>query len=300
LSSNSMRYLVGLVCLCVAANALTISPGENKFTISRPEGTRTFFGYVPKGYNLTNPSQPPVPLHLSFHGLGDYCQDFGHDTGLIDFAENNTFLFVYPCGSDGLIGTAWNAGTCCMQPIQVDDVGFARDIVTFMQKNFKVLAGHVYSSGFSNGAMMSERLACEASDVFVSTASVSGVVELEPGNSQGLELCSTEVAKVGTRASTINIHGNLDFTVPWDGDVFLGFPDIPTNFAYWANRTECSGSWVQTYNKGVYTNQVYQACKDNTQIELMKVDGGGHHWPRDKNFDASAYIVEFFARTSRV
>jgi len=291
-----MRLLLALVCFCAAVSAVTIVPGENKFTVKRPEGTRTFYAWVPKAYNISSPS--PVPLHLSFHGLGDTCTNFGHGTGLIDFAESKNFLFVYPCGSEGLLGTAWNAGTCCLQPTTIDDVGFAKDIVTYMKTNFQVLDGHVYSSGFSNGAMMSERLACEAPDVFKSIASVSGVVELEPGNQQGLELCSKEVKNFSVRASAINIHGNLDFTVPWDGDVFLGFPDIPTNFAYWANRTECTGSWVQTYNKGVYTNQVYQTCSDKAQIELMKVDGGGHHWPRDKNFDASAYIVDFFARTS--
>jgi poly(3-hydroxybutyrate) depolymerase len=289
-----MRVIIALLVLAVAVTAIV--PGENKFTITRPEGTRTFYAWVPKSYNISHPS--PFPLHLSFHGLGDTCQNFGRATGLRDFTETHNFLFVYPCGSQGLLGTAWNAGTCCLAPSSIDDVGFAKDIVSFMQKNFAVKDENIFASGFSNGGMMAEVISCTAPDVFKATASVSGCVEMEPGNKGGLDACSAAVAKFSQRASTINIHGNFDFTVPWNGDHLLGFPNMPDNFAYWGNRTECTDTPVQTYNKGVYTNQVYQSCMDGAQIELMKVDGGGHHWPRDSDLDTSAYIVAFFERAA--
>ena len=43
-----------------------------------------------------------------------------------------------------------------------------------------VQCGRVYSTGFSNGAFMSHRLACQASDVFAAIASVSGVLANRP------------------------------------------------------------------------------------------------------------------------
>lgn len=42
-------------------------------------------------------------------------------------------LCVYACAC-----VAWTSGTCCLQPTSVDDVGFARAIVTYMKTNYRV------------------------------------------------------------------------------------------------------------------------------------------------------------------
>jgi poly(3-hydroxybutyrate) depolymerase len=266
-------------------------PGEHSFEIDRPEGTRSYYVWVPNSYANSSDN---FPVHLSFHGLGDSCYNFGHATGLISFAESHNFLFVYPCGSDGLIGTAWNAGTCCLFPSEVDDVGFARAIVQKMQGDFRVDTTRVFASGFSNGAMMAEILGCEAPDLVRATASVSGVVELLPGNAGGLRTCSTDYAKFNKPISTVNIHGTFDFVVPWTGDELLGFPPVPDDFAAWAKNNHCKGNPVTTFTNGSFTNQQYQKCDAGSIIEVVINNGGGHSWPRSRDFDTTAYIVKFF------
>lgn len=279
-----------LIAVLATAQALTWTPGANKMSLQRPEGDRTFYVYVPKIYNPSS----AVPVVFAFHGLGDSCDNFGPAIALDTYAEQMNFLYVYPCATTGLLGSAWNAGTCCLQPTTVDDVAFTRAMIDTLRQTFNV--SKIFSTGFSNGAMFSERLACEVSDVFTAIASVSGCVELEPGNSQGLANCDSSFTATGKSVATLHIHGDLDLVVPWTGDALLGFPDQPTNFNAWATRNACTGQPAQTLNTTKYTNQVYETCKNGVKVELVRNSGGGHQWPRDSLFDTTQYVAEFFYR----
>jgi poly(3-hydroxybutyrate) depolymerase len=266
------------------------TPGQQQYVVNRPEGPRTFYAWVPKSYDGTT----AFPVIFSFHGLGDDCLNFGPATGFQDLSETRNFLYVYPCGYPGLIGNAWNAGTCCNTLGNIDDVTFTKDMLALMVQNYNVDLNRVYVSGFSNGAMMAEILGCVAPDIFHATASVSGIVELEPGNSGGEDACSRAYSNFTQRVSTVNIHGDFDFVVPWTGDAILGFPDVPTNFADWSVRNNCQGSAVTTFSKGAYTESTYQHCVNGTTVRVVKHSGGGHEWPRDDDFDTPTYVVNFF------
>ena len=66
---------------------------------------------------------------------------------------------------------SWNSGSggCCGAAVEanVDDVQFARDLVEWLSQNTCADTGeNVFSTGFSNGAMFSNRLGCEAADLF--------------------------------------------------------------------------------------------------------------------------------------
>lgn len=269
-----------------------ITPGQNHFQVQRPEGLRDYYVWVPNSY-LKDPTEP-ADVIFAYHGLGDTCTDFGPATGFIDLTEANRFLFVYPCGSAGTLGNAWNAGTCCLAPTTVDDVEFTRDMVAALKANFTVNPNRIFVSGFSNGAMMAEVLACQANDILSGAAGVSGCVEMEPGNDVGERFCSTYYAANNRQIPVLHVHGDLDFVVPWTGDTLLGFPPTPTDFADWASRNNCTGTPVQTLNNGPYTNQVYQTCGSDATTELVRHSGGGHEWPVDQYFNTPEYILQFF------
>jgi len=268
--------------------------GEYQYSLPRPEGMRSFWAYVPKSYNPNN----PVPLLFTFHGLGDDCYDFGHGTGLIDQSDAHGFILVYPCGYPGLLGNAWNAGTCCLDGYDIDDVQFTRDMAAFMVNNWSIDKTRIFVSGFSNGAFMTEVLLCQAADLFVAGAGVSGIVEMLPGNAEGEANCATAYSQNGHFSSLLHVHGNFDFVVPWTGDELLGFPDVPTDFADWASRNQCSGQPVNTFTNGPYSNQVYQNCANGTTLELVLHDGGGHEWPVDNYFDAPSYIWNYLSKVA--
>lgn len=240
----------------------------------------------------------PLPLHITLHGLGDTCQNFGQATGLKAFADQNSFLLAYPCGTSGMMGNGWNAGQCCF--VDADDSGFLIAMVREIQKQFKVDASRIYASGFSNGAMMAEKLACESPDMFAAVASVSGVVVVSPGGKGGLSACSSSFAKVyNASTSVLLIHGDDDSTVPWDGQGFLGFPSVPDDFTTWSERNACTDSAHQTLSRGSFSNQVYGVCRGGAVQELVRNHGGGHSWPESDDFHTSQYIVSFFAKIQK-
>ena len=68
-----------------------------------------------------------------------------------------------------LPGYTHNGGGCCSSACGahlIDDVAFARALVSAVASLVPVDRSRVYSTGFSNGGFMSYRLGCQASDIF--------------------------------------------------------------------------------------------------------------------------------------
>ena len=208
-------------------------------------------------------------------------------------------------------GDAWNAGTCCLQPTTIDDVAFARSMVAALSAaHVRFNSSRVWVSGFSNGAMMSEVLGCSAADVFSASASVSGVVELEPGNDGGLSLCDKLIspARAANRSVAVwHIHGLADTVVPFAGDSLLGFPSIMDDLSRWVQRVGCQQSVnASTLHSGDYSNVVWPNCSSvpsvaspsSLSVQLVENAKGGHEWPSDAHFDTTRAIVDFFFQSA--
>lgn len=273
--------------------------------------TRTYHVYVPSTYD----NSKAVPLHVTFHGLNAPCVlPGGTYWNLKGEAEKRGYILAAPCGSLGdgglgphgwlpvSMGNAWNAGTCCgfKANSATDDFAFTRTVVEQVSEKLCIDSDKIWSSGFSNGAMMAEVLACKMNDVFRATASVSGVVELQPGNEGGLKTCDTAVTNSTKRTSVLNVHGDLDPLVPWQSDPFAGFPSIPADFSAWGKRSGCKTGPPQVFQKGKYTIQRLSDCTDGSQFDVVRNHGGSHEWPSDKDFDTTNYLHEFFNNVSGI
>merc|ERR1712151_529215 len=200
------------------------------------------------------------------------------------------------------MGNAWNSGTCCglKENSPTDDFAFTRTVVGQVREKLCVDNEKVWASGFSNGAMMAEVLACKANDVFSAVASVSGVVELQPGNRGGLKACDEAVKNSTKRTAVLNVHGDFDPMGPWQSDPIAGFPSIPDNFKAWGERSGCTGAPATVFQKGKYTIQRYSSCANGAQFDLVKNHGGSHEWPSDSDFDTTAYMHDFFNNVSGI
>ncbi|KAK7200548.1 Esterase PHB depolymerase [Novymonas esmeraldas] len=223
--------------------------------------------YVPESY----PAAPldgaaastPVAMMVLFHGLNDNCKHFLDATGFLPFADRDGFVIASVCGSQGYLGTAWNAGMCCgFSNDKPDDVGLAKQVVTELSKSVCVDRQRVMAVGFSNGAMLAEVLACEAPGHFRAAVSIGGVVELRPGNAAGLEKCTAALANTSTtdRTSLLMVHGTADVMVPWGGNSLLGFPSITANLEAWAERNGCGDETNTTISTPTYSNTIYARC----------------------------------------
>ncbi len=226
--------------------------------------------HVPGSYNGAD----AVPAVLNFHGWGSNPNEQMALTGMNALADREGFLVVYPEGTGRMLG--FNAGDCCGDPIaqKVDDVGFTRALLDELQRTYRVDSKRVYATGMSNGGFLAHRLACELSDRVAAIAAVSGVM--------GIRDCSPK-----RPVSVLQFHGTADNLVGFRGGGLAVFTPVETTVRDWARRDGCAGlgqDWASdrrtiTFRKGDATCERYEGCREGTEVELCRIDGGGHTWP---------------------
>jgi len=251
----------------------------------------------------------PVPLVVVLHGGAGSAAGAAKQTHFDAEADAGGFIAVYPNGtgrSGFLMRRAdrqglytWNAGNCCgyAQEHEVDDVGFIRALVAEVEKDYSIDSKRIYATGLSNGAMMSYRLACEASDLFAAVGAVSGGIE-DPQ-------CSP-----AQPVSVIHIHGSADENIPLAGGVGKkawekeNHRPIRDSIDFWVKQDGCPAPTEAV--QGDVRIETHAGCKDGTAVMYYIIEGGGHAWPGgeqmalfldkpSKALDATDTIWKFFA-----
>jgi len=294
--------------------------GSSTITVPEPGapdgGLREALMHVPASYD----GKKPMMLVLNFHGLYEPNTLQESVSHMSDTAEQRGFIVAYPAGLKVGLGLSWNAGACCGN--SVDDVGFIRDLVKKLEATYCVDPKRVFATGLSNGAMLSYRLACDASDVFAAVAPVAGAVEVNP--------CSPK-----RPVPILAIHGTGDTVVPFNGGLdgivhLLKFPPVSYSIDLWRNLDQClsspapddasalpmpddstpdggpspslfTGSTLVS-SKGDAACHTWSGCKDGSEVELCTVVNGGHSWPggpplvgkSSTDIDATTTVIDFF------
>jgi len=248
--------------------------GSSQVQIESGGALRTFLLRVPPQYK----SSEPTPLVFNFHGYTMTAELQETYTGMTETALAAGFILAYPQG----IGNSWNAGqTCCGEALlkNVDDVGFARDMVASISEQYCIDPSRVFSTGFSNGGYLSNRLACEASDVFAAVAPASGVIDIS--------ICTPP-----RPVPVMQSQGTVDPLVPYQRSK-------NTN-DYWVEYNKCTGTPSTVYQRGNATCTVYDNCAQGASVEWCEVERMGHAWPigqtRYGSLDDSDAFWEFFTR----
>lgn len=235
------------------------SSGRTSRTFPTASGERRYLLYVAKGYDGTEPR----PLLLSFHGLGQPAE-LQLDTGAFEaLADEQGLIVVAPVGAQDPI--RWNN---TLQPGGPDDVAFIRDLLDALIAEFCIDQDAVFAAGYSNGAGMAQRLACELPDRIAAIALVAGQYVDCVGN-----------------ARVIMFHGTADPVVPYDGGetpLFPGFSFLPARrvASEWARSLGCDGlAQIERLSAEVEVSR-FVACPLGTdEVVLYTVVGGGHTWP---------------------
>ncbi|MGC3953693.1 MAG: PHB depolymerase family esterase [Propionicimonas sp.] len=280
--NGPLRLLVLLVCLALVGGCRPApepsSAAQNlSYEFSLDGLDRSYAVHLPPGR-----TDEPRPVLLALHGGGGSAAQLASSSGLDQVADQRGFLVVYGQGTSW--GKAelpvWNAGGCCGRAVDaeqaVDDVGYVREVLRRVTADFAVDPQRVFVTGMSNGAMLAERLACEAADLFAGAASVSGVLQMarcEPSRPVALLL----------------IHGTDDAAVPYRGGTGTGFSRVeamPTeqDLAGWAARNGCAGPvateplpTLPDENGRTVDRLSYADCA--APVVLYRVNGGVHEWP---------------------
>ncbi len=282
------------------------TPGTYSGTLATEDGrTRTYIIHIPTDFS---PSKT-YPLVMLFHGGGGTAPKILEQTHFDDKADAEGFILVAP---ESTPGTNWNdgRGTTDAEQAGVDDVAFVRQLIADLELKLPIDKMRIYSTGPSNGGMMSERLGCEASDIFAAIGPDVGPIPAP--------IYST--CKPGPIA-VVGIQGGADPFVPVGGGTLkssgsMGAGGTVTSAAQtmtlWASANHCSATPTITHltpsvddgtSVDTYT---YTGCTSGKDVVYYIVQGMGHGWPPENgrlkaagspsgNINATDVMWDFFA-----
>ena len=163
-----------------AVDLWTPYAGDYEVSLDFGGRQRPYLVFVPKVIKYGG----TMPLVIVLHGGGGHAASAIMRSRMNEAAEKKGFIAVYPNGTGRLKLKllTWNMGPCCGYAAreQVDDVGFIRALINWLEANRPVTPGAVFVAGMSNGAMLCHRLGCELAEKISAIAPVAGSKHIRP------------------------------------------------------------------------------------------------------------------------
>ena len=269
---------------------------------------REYLSYIPP--NIDN--RENLPVIFNFHGYQGQAEQFFNQTDLVEIADNNGVVLVYPQGSNLPVGAShWNAApsssssTSFVNKSSTDDIGFFKTLLDEINQNNIIDLNRVYVIGYSNGGMFSHFLACNTENIIAAVGDVAGTMLNETFNS-----CNPS-----SPIPILKIHGTSDRVVGYNGYNEGEFKSVEEVLDFWksnnksnANETlENLGStsiYSEFYNTSVNVNfekYTFDSDENSSEIVHYKIINGGHWWDysSDKHLKKSTILWDFFSKHSR-
>src|SRR5829696_1447046 len=268
LVSSAQRRLINF-----KATGRGVAPGDYKRTITVGGRVRSYLLHIPPSPNRGK----PMPVVIVLHGGGGNAEGMAQTSGFTVKADEERFIVIYPNGTGRLRNRllTWNGGNCCgyAHENNIDDVSFIRALIGQVRTELTVDGRRIFVTGFSNGGMMSYRLACELSDQIAAVAPVAGALNFEK--------CDP-VRPV----SLVAFHGTADEHVLYEGGEPKRRVDrnprtdrsVAEAIRYWVRRDQCAEGVEQERRGGVIIDD-YTGCRDGSGVRLYTLEGRGHAWP---------------------
>jgi polyhydroxybutyrate depolymerase len=274
-----VRVLLGAAALasgCATAGSLS----AHLHIVEAAGISRAWYQYDPPGLST------PAPLVIALHGFGEQPHDLMGVTGLDVAAARDGFVVAYPVG----VQRSWDAGDCCGAAAarHTDDDGFLATLIARLVASGEVDGRRVYLVGFSNGAFMALRFACDRPDLIAGAVAVEGTLVAPclphpPTSLLMIEQAADAVVPLaGTRAPPSQL-----------GDAHP-FPPVRAALLAFAGAQACTPSPSPSGPPGVTVEEL--ACPGRRVVRLDVLRGGAHTWPHgsDAPLDATSALIAFF------
>jgi polyhydroxybutyrate depolymerase len=250
----------------VCANSV-LMPGDSNGTIDVGGTSRAYIVHVPPMYD----GKTPMPLILDFPALTQSASGQRGASGNAALADQEGIVVVYPNGTGGAfnICPTDNPKTdcrCCTGSRDVDDLGFALELVKKMKREGCIDPKRVYATGYSMGGGMDYFLACYAADVFAAVAASSfDMVVMD------------QIPCVPSRPITVvSSRGTADGVVEYGGSISsfgLMFQGAVGSWEMWKDIDGCTGEPEDT---GMGCQSYKHCAAPGVEATLCTVQGGGH------------------------
>jgi len=293
-------YGLGATVACINATDGPVQHGSSYRSVVSGGRERCYLLYVPPGSD----PQKPAPVVFSLHGFASNPKEQQRYARWERLADAEGFLVVYPKGSSSPL--RWNTSPVARID-NVDDVQLVSDMIADLSAIAAVDPGRIYVTGFSNGADMAYQVGCVLADRVAAVGVVSGLGPEPPGG-----------CNLARPVPLIAIFGAADplaegLPVPtWLIDLLLNvsveleepYPPTETLIRKLAERNGCDMAPEAIAGAGAVHGICYIGCRDNAEVVLYTLEGGGHGWPggpsipllgeASAEIDASKVLWEFF------
>lgn len=275
------RWLLALVLVVLAGGCGDDSEGSGSPTTANqqyPATPRTVFGgdrpvtiQVPGNYQPSDSH----PLLVILHGYGADGMVQEQYLRLAQLVDGEGVLILAPDGTIDDTGSRfWNLTDAGAEA--VDDVGYIRGLIAEVRRDYNVDSHRIYLVGHSNGAFLSHLLACKAASEIAAIVSIAGATVIDAAD-----------CKPSEPVSVLDIHGDADDTVYYDGGTIIGvpYPSAAQTLAHWQGYDRCAPTLVtdplsidldRSLAGDETDRQRYEGCANGTGVELWTIHGGAH------------------------
>jgi polyhydroxybutyrate depolymerase len=279
-------------CSTSGATAPGAQP-DQKMTVDGVE--RTYRLYVPPAATTGT----PMPVVLNLHGLTSNIDQESAVSQYEPLAVREGFVVITPQG----LGqpSRWGFENVPGNP----DLPFFEALLDQVEARVCVDTARVYSSGISNGGMMSSTLACQFGGRIAAIGLVSGI--REPNGCTPPDKATPVMVFWGTKDAVLPYAGGLGAGLmqvlglkapaPSSTENF-GFPPVEQVVGEWATHDGCRvGPTVFPIGSEV-EERVWSGCADDAQVRFYVVADGGHNWPGSKVMAARSASNSLFGMTT--
>ena len=213
-----------------------------------------------RSYQVQLPDQwsdkDKMPLLIHFHGWGRTGKNVANNKKVAGAAKETGVVLLAPNG----LGKSWSFWNTPSR-----DVPFVEAMIEDAAKRFPIDRERIYVSGFSYGAAMAWRLACERGAEFAGFLTMAGTL----WNLEELESCAAPI-------TLRHVHGLKDTVM----DLPVGENGDPLYSVYpWVELAGCREAPDQTKQVATFNQSVWTGCTTKHDIEL-ELHSGGHVIPK--------------------
>ena len=168
------------------------------------------------------------------------------------------------------------------RPEPADDVAFLNQMLDQLALKYSVDTRRIYATGLSDGGFMALRVGCNMADRVAAIAAV------------GAAMPKTMICLPARPVPALFINGTDDPIVPDNGGTYkpgrFHVLSAEDSTKTWAKFDRCEEKPAQdklpSSDKGGKETKTftYSACKDNAQVVLYSVKGGGNTWPGGEQY----------------